>query len=713
MTSSDNSREHPHGATGSPWQPGQPVVPGVTRRRFLQYTALGSAAAAAVGAVGGTAVASARDTSAAARALPKGWSGTIADLKHVVILMQENRSFDHYFGTLRGVRGFGDKQILTYPDGNNIFQQPDAARADLGYLLPYNLTDQTDGDLDHSWDGDHEARNGGVWNNWVPAKTEETMGYFTRNEIPFQYAVADAFTICDGYHQAIMAPTSPNRMYFWTGTSSGWTSNPNDYEVDFGPDAGTPEVTTYPELLQAAGVDWRVYTNDQVGDSGTFPDYFLGDYGDNPLWFYQQYNSTNSPEGGTSELAIRGAVTPWQPATARGLNIDKTHAAYVLSTFIKDVTSNNLPQVSWIVAPAGYCEHPSYTPDYGAHYVNTVLQALFSNPDLWRTTALFITYDEHDGFFDHQLPPFPEPTVTDEYIAGLPIGPGTRVPMLICSPWTRGGYVDSNVYNHTSMLQFLATWTGVRPANITPWRASVTGDLTSAFDFQHPDFSIPSNIPTLDQTWALTQLTGGSTAPPAEGDQMMPVQEPGTRPHRPSDHQPFADVTVNRATSQVTATLTNTGKVGVSYAVYPDNYLTFDPTPFTVLQSSPRSYVWDATLTAGKYAFSVYGPDGFLTSFAGQVVPANVNAGPVPVVTAALRSAATKTIELTLANEGQQKILYTLTPNDYEGRTQTVTVTPGSPRTISWPTDQYGYYDVVITTNTTDGFRRRYAGRIA
>ena len=133
--------------------------------------------------------------------------------------------------------------------------------------------------------------------------------------------------------------------------------------------------------------------------------------------------------------------------------------------------------MSWIVAPAGYCEHPSYTPDYGAHYVNTVLQTLFSNPDLWKNTALFITYDEHDGFFDHQLPPFPEASVTDEYIDGLPIGPGTRVPMLICSPWTRGGYVDSNVYDHTSMLEFLATWTGVKPANVTPWRASVTGDL--------------------------------------------------------------------------------------------------------------------------------------------------------------------------------------------------------------------------------------------
>ncbi|HEX4087258.1 MAG TPA: phospholipase C, phosphocholine-specific [Trebonia sp.] len=708
MTDSDISREY-----GSPWQPGQPVEPGVTRRRFLTHTALGTAAAAAaVGATGGIAAASVRGPAAAAKALPQGWTGTIADVKHVVILMQENRSFDHYFGTLSGVRGFGDKQALAYQDGTSIFQQPDPARTDLGHLLPYNLTDQTDGDLDHSWDGDHEARNGGLWNNWVAAKSQETMGYFTRNEIPFQYAVADAFTICDGYHQAIMAPTSPNRMYFWTGTSSGWTSNPNDYQVDFGSDAGTAEVTTYPELLQKAGVDWQVYANDQVGDSGSFPDYFLGDYGDNPLWFYQQYNTSNSTSGGTSELADRGAVTPWQ-TDAGAPALSQTHAAYVLSSFISDVKNNTLPQVSWIVAPAGYCEHPSYTPDYGAHYVNTVLQTLMSNPELWKNTALFITYDEHDGFFDHQLPPFPEPTVTDEYIDGLPIGPGTRVPMLICSPWTRGGYVDSNVYNHTSMLEFLAAWTGVKPANVTPWRASVTGDLTAAFDFKHPDFSIPANIPTLDQTWALTQLTGGSTRPPAEGYQQMPSQEPGTRPHRPSLHQPFADVTVHRGTSQVTAHLTNAGTVGVAFAVYPDALLAAAPTPVTVLPRRSGTYVWDAALTGGKYAFSVYGPDGFLTSFAGTVAPAGHNAGPIPVVTAAPQPGRSSRVELTLGNDGSEAIVYTLTPNDYEGSTRTATVKSGGVKAVHWPTDQDGYYDVVITANTTDGFRRRYAGRLS
>jgi phospholipase C len=711
MTNSDHSREYAHGPAGSPWQPGQPVVPGVTRRRFLTYTALGTAAAA-VGATGGCTGASVRGAATGAKALPKGWSGTIADVKHVVILMQENRSFDHYFGTLSGVRGFGDKQALAYQNGTSVFRQPDPARTDLGHLLPYNLTDQTDGDLDHSWDGDHAARNGGLWNNWVAAKSQETMGYFTRNEIPFQYAVADAFTICDGYHQAIMAPTHPNRMYFWTGTSSGWISNPDDYEVDFGSDAKTAEVTTYPELLQKAGVDWQVYTNDQVGDSGSFPGYFLGDFGDNPLWYYQQYNTSNSRNGGTSELADRGAVTPWR-TDAGAPPLSRTHAAYVLSSFINDVKSNTLPHVSWIVAPAGYCEHPSFTPDYGAHYVNTVLQTLMSDPELWKNTALFITYDEHDGFFDHQLPPVPEPSVTDEQIDGLPIGPGNRVPMLIASPWTRGGYVDSNVYDHTSMLQFLAAWTGVKPANVTPWRTSVTGDLTAAFDFEHPDFSIPGNIPTLAQTWALTQLTGGSTTPPAEGDQHMPAQEPGTRPHRPTLHQPFADVTVDRDTSQVTARLTNTGRVGVSFAVYPDALLPATPTPVTVLPSSRGSYVWDATLTAGKYGFSVYGPDGFLTSFAGEVAPAGQRVGQLPVVTAAPHRGSTRKVELTLADEGGQAIVYTLTPNDYEGSTRTVTVRSNSAATVSWPANHDGYYDVVITANTGDGFRRRYAGRLA
>ena len=240
---------HRHGQRRPPQGSGQPghrlplagAVPG-RRQPSPVPPARRRAAGVAVAAGAGTQLGG---TARAGRGGEAGSpTGTIADLKHVVILMQENRSFDHYYGSLRGVRGFADKQALKYPNGTTIFEQPDTARTDLGYLLPFHMDSskvnaQNAGDLDHSWAGDHSARNNGLWNNWVPAKTEQTMGYFTRADIPFQYALADAFTICDGYHQSILGPTSPNRMYFWTGTSGGWSTNPDDYTAEF-PRAPSP-----------------------------------------------------------------------------------------------------------------------------------------------------------------------------------------------------------------------------------------------------------------------------------------------------------------------------------------------------------------------------------------------------------------------------------------------------------------------------------------
>jgi phospholipase C len=230
-------------APGTDYRSPAPFTSTVNRRRFLQaggVLAGGVVAGAGLSQLGGV-----TGRTRAAAALPSGSTGTISDLKHVVILMQENRSFDHYYGTLQGVRGFSDKQVLKYQNGTTIFQQPDKSRTDLRYLLPFHMDStvvdaQNAGDLDHSWSGDHSARNGGLWNNWISAKTEQTMGYFTRNDLPFNYALADAFTICDGYHQAILGPTSPNRMYFWTGTSSGWTSNPPDYTVESPTSPPTP-----------------------------------------------------------------------------------------------------------------------------------------------------------------------------------------------------------------------------------------------------------------------------------------------------------------------------------------------------------------------------------------------------------------------------------------------------------------------------------------
>jgi phospholipase C len=265
------------------------------------------------------------------------------------------------------------------------------------------------------------------------------------------------------------------------------------------------------------------------------------------------------------------------------------------------------------------------------------------------------------------------------------------------------------------MLRFLETWTGVQAPNITAWRRSVTGDLTAAFDFANPDFSIPTlpdTVPLITQSDA--EKSFPAVAPPAEGAQVMPVQESGTRPHRPSELMPHAEVTVNRSAFTVTATMSNTGQVGVSLFVFPDKYLTASATPFTVVSGTDKTYTWTATKkNSYGYAFSIYGPDGFVRSFAGDIVAASTTTGQIPRVTALPVTGSAPSLQLTLANDGTTAVTYTLTVNDYAGTTQTVTVGANGSTSVTWPVDSNGYYDVIITANTSDGFTRRYAGRIA
>ncbi len=189
-------------------------MPSLDRRRFIQLAAGTTAAAAASTLL--------PSIERAAAIGPRRRTGTIRDVEHIVVLMQENRAFDHYFGTLRGVRGYGDPAAVTLPSGKAVWHQ---AGAD-GQVLPFrpavnNLGLQFVQDLDHSWDGSHQAFNGGRYDGWIPAKTPTTMAYLTRADIPFHYALADAFTICDGYHCSLLGPTDPNRYYMWTG----WVGN--------------------------------------------------------------------------------------------------------------------------------------------------------------------------------------------------------------------------------------------------------------------------------------------------------------------------------------------------------------------------------------------------------------------------------------------------------------------------------------------------------
>jgi len=188
-------------------------------------------------------------------------------------------------------------------------------------------------------------------------------------------------------------------MYFWTGTSSGFTTNPPDYTVEF------TNVTTYPELLLKAGISWQVYTNHEVGDGGG-ADGWVGDYGDNPLWFYQQYQTSEKATTKAGQrLAVQGAVQPWQPSA--GTPLGPNHVNHVLAQFISDLRREQAPQrvldhraVRVLRAPGGKPQLRRALRADGARVAD-------EQQELWESTALFITYDEHDGYFDHVPPAFP------------------------------------------------------------------------------------------------------------------------------------------------------------------------------------------------------------------------------------------------------------------------------------------------------------------
>jgi phospholipase C len=295
------------------------------------------------------------------------------------------------------------------------------------------------------------------------------MGYYTRNDLSFYYALADAFTICDHYGCSVIGPTDPNRLYSMSawldpaGTQGGPILSTSNTRVER---FGTLSWTTMPEQLQARGISWKVYGS---------PD---GNYGDNVLPYFKQYQ--------TNPLLTANALVPTYPGT-----------------FQLDVLLGTLPQVSWILAPLLQSEHPPAPEEYGEVVAANVLNTLVSNPSVWSKTALFITHDENGGFFDHVPPPVAPAGTAGEFITASPlpsdaggvvgpIGLGFRVPLLIASPFARGGLVASDTFDHTSLLRFLETRFGAEVPNLSAWRRSVTGDLTSAFNFVKVDPSVPS-----------------------------------------------------------------------------------------------------------------------------------------------------------------------------------------------------------------------------
>ncbi|WP_431920355.1 phosphocholine-specific phospholipase C [Amycolatopsis tucumanensis] len=634
----------------------------LNRRGFLQLAG-GSAALSALA-----------PSIARAAAIPAGYrTGTLRDIEHVVVLMQENRSFDHYFGSLRGVRGFGDPRPVTLPSGKSVWHQSDGTRE----VLPFRPEARDLGlqfleDLDHSWEGGHAAWNQGRYDRWIPAKTATTMAYLTREDIPFHYALADAFTICDAYHCSLIGPTDPNRYYMW----SGYTGNDG---TGGGPVIDNDELgyswTTYPERLEAAGVSWKIYQD--VGDGldaehswGWISDAYRGNYGDNSLLYFDNYHNAKPGD-------------PLYEKARTGTNAAKGEGFFDILT--ADVKAGRLPAVSWIVAPEAFTEHPNWPANYGAWYIARVLDALTANPEVWSRTALFITYDENDGFFDHVVPPYPDRSTVDvagELLDGQPYGLGQRVPMLVVSPWSKGGRVCSQVFDHTSIVRFLERRFGVHEPNISPWRRAICGDLTAAFDFSRTDAAVPG-LPGTDGYYPPDRERHPDYVPAPPADPALPRQERGQRPALPLPYDLTVDGQVRDGVLRLT--FASRGPVGAHFHVTS----AAGPRGYTVGAGQRLSDEWPASSEV-----VVHGPNGFYRRFAGS--GAEVTARPVG-----------GDLQLVLTNPGRTTLGVTVT-SGYGHRRVDYRLRPGAAVTHLVRTTD-GWYDVTVSA---PGLTRQLAGHV-
>jgi len=766
------------------------------------------------------------------------------DAEHIVILMQENRSFDHALGSLQGVRGFNDPRALRQPNGNSVFLQTEASgKTYAPWRLDIKDTKATwMGSLPHSRESQVDAWNGGHHNGWLDAKRSGnkehaglplTMGFYTRQDLPFYYALADAFTVCDQAYCGAMTSTTPNRLLLWSGTvreqqdpkAKAYMRNS---EVDF----GEMTWTTYPERLQQAGISWKVYQNDlsAAGGKSDEEDAWLSNFTDNALEFFVNYNVHLSPKYGLKmqeEIAAATAqikklqdqmkqsdATPQAtrqmkyhlarldkvkreyersqakftdlPAVAQDLH----HRAFVtnlapeaqmletitfeeggkqqpmpvpkgdvLEQFRRDVNAGQLPIVSWLVAPENFSDHPS-APWYGAWYVSETMDILTKNPEVWKKTIFILTYDENDGYFDH-APSFTaaDPTrketggasagidtgleyasLENELMLGVdessarsaPIGLGFRIPMIVASPWTRGGWVNSEVFDHTSTIRFLETFVQhkygkqVDEPNISPWRRAICGDMTSIFRTSHKD-DVPLHFVDRNefvgsiQRARHKQIPSGYRALNASemehAAKLIPAQEPGIRPACAIPYEAYADGNLASDGKSFEVRLRAGNDVfGARAAGVPFNVCRYSGKQTTVAtfvvaqgQELRHSLSFD-----GGYDIAIHGPNGFYREFKGAADDPALDVECLYRSDTANRQRLIGDIELHLTHRGADHTYTVLiTDNSYTKQTITRRIAPGSTKSITVLRldKQHDWYDFTVRVADFNA-SRRFAGHV-
>ena len=654
-------------------------------------------------------------------------TGTLSDVEHVVILMQENRSFDHYFGTLRGVRGFGDRHPVPIVDSQPIWAQSDGERV----ISPYHLDSRTTSalrvpDTPHTFGDAQAAWNQGSFGQWPRFKTAYSMGHYRREDIPFQFALAEAFTICDAYHCSVTTGTDPNRIAFWSGSNfnpmlraRGDNCTAADAEVNnlrclVGgslPEpgyryAGSPfRWPTIPDVLEKANLSWRIYQNPNDNWNGLM----------HGCLAFESFRSA-----AVDSSIYRNGMSQWS-----------------LEQLANDVKHSTLPQVSWILPPKLWSEHPaSSSPLQGAEFTMKVLDALTANPDLWSKTVFFLAFDENDGLFDHVPPPAPPSYNSDGTIAGKatldlagmyfsdpervyllpedtatgrlrPWGLGPRVPLYVISPWSRGGWVDSQVFDHTSIGQFLEKRFGITIPAITPWHRAVSGDLRSAFDFEHPNETPFLELPVLPNSAAAIAAIEVLPRPTPPANREKLYQEPGTRRSRALPYELHVDASRSINPAHVALNFRNTGSVGAVIHVYDRLHLDRIPRRYTVEVGKSLTDVWPLQESKGHYDLWVYGPNGFVREFRGALRP---GAAAVPRIALGY-DIQNRAIRLVFENPSRTPMSLTMRANAYRNDGPwTFRLAPFNNKAYELALiESHGWYDLTILG---EHLEERFAGRL-
>lgn len=739
-----------------------------------------------------------------ALAIEPAAQSTFYDAEHVVILMQENRSFDHAFGALKGVRGFLDKRAFIKPDGHSVFFQKDntgkyaaPARLDLR-----NTKSTWMSSLPHSWENQQNALNKGKYDQWLQAKASGnkdykdiplTLGYYNREDLPFYYQLADAFTIFDQYFCSSLTGTTPNRLFLWSGTlraqqNGKVKANVVNENIDYDK-ARQAKWKSFPEILEEQNVSWRIYQNEislPKGMSGE-QEAWLSNFTDNPIeWFskfnvkfskgYHQnipnlierlkkeieknpkqkerleamiaelkedevkyhpdnYSKLSKEEKNLHEKAFTtnsGDPDYWNLETGKDENGERlvVPKGDVLFQFRKDVEEKKLPLVSWLVAPEHFSDHPG-SPWYGAWYISEVLNILTKDPETWKKTIFIINYDENDGYFDHVLPFAPplnpgqpvdmngkegveyvdrsqeymsDPSLKDYEKTEGTVGLGYRVPMIIASPWTKGGFVNSEVSDHTSVLQFLEKFImkkfskDVHIDNISDWRRAICGDLTSAFN--SPNVKAPQMNYLNQKDYAKTINAARNKPVPdlkwySENElknNLLEIQERGMKP---SHALPY-NFHVNLEGKAIK--MTNLKENGVPLLVYDRTRFDTDNYHFSYALYSKQEL--SHAVHSGAYDYEVFGPNGFFRKFKGSSDP--------DLEIILVNTISKNQVELIIRNNKKKNISVVL--EDLYGKTKKTIALQKPEEKIAFDlNNNKGWYDFNITAGD---HQWHFAGRI-